>query len=78
MAEGIALANGAEADVLYERYCPVTFNHSEETDHAIAVARDVAGERNVDPEVDPSMAGEDFSFMLKERPGCFIFIGNGD
>ncbi|MBM7323990.1 M20/M25/M40 family metallo-hydrolase, partial [Agrobacterium sp. S2] len=38
----------------------------------------VVGEPNVDPDVDPSMAGEDFSFMLKERPGCFIFIGNGD
>jgi hippurate hydrolase len=78
MAEGIALANGAEAEVVYERYCPVTFNHADETDHAIRVARDVAGEKNVDPDVDPSMAGEDFSFMLKERPGAFIFIGNGD
>ncbi|MFN6983421.1 MAG: M20 aminoacylase family protein [Rhizobium oryzihabitans] len=78
MAEGVALANGAEAEVVYERYCPVTFNHADETDHAIRVARDVAGERHVDPDVDPSMAGEDFSFMLKERPGAFIFIGNGD
>ena len=78
MAEGIALANGAEAEVVYERYCPVTFNHSDETDHAIRVARDVVGEPNVDPDVDPSMAGEDFSFMLKERPGAFIFLGNGD
>ncbi len=78
MAEGIALANGAEAEVVYERYCPVTFNHADETNHAIRVARDVAGEKNVDPDVDPSMAGEDFSFMLKERPGAFIFIGNGD
>ena len=69
---------GAEAEVVYERYCPVTFNHADETDHAIHVARDVAGENNVDPDVDPSMAGEDFSFMLKERPGAFIFIGNGD
>ncbi len=33
---------------------------------------------NVDADVDPSMAGEDFSYMLKERPGAFIFIGNGD
>ena len=78
MAEGIALANGAEAEVVYERYCPVTFNHAAETDHAIRIARDIAGEQNVDPDVDPSMAGEDFSYMLKERPGAFIFIGNGD
>jgi hippurate hydrolase len=78
MAEGIALANGAQAEAVYERYCPVTFNHATETDHAIRIARDIAGEQNVDPDVDPSMAGEDFSYMLKERPGAFIFIGNGE
>ena len=26
----------------------------------------------------PSMGAEDFSFMLLERPGAFIFVGNGD
>jgi amidohydrolase len=78
MAEGIAAANGAEVEVVYERYCPVTFNHSDETEHAIKVATDIVGDKNVDANVDPSMAGEDFSYMLKERPGAFIFIGNGD
>ncbi|WP_320197677.1 M20 aminoacylase family protein [Agrobacterium sp. rho-13.3] len=78
VAEGIALANGAEVEAVYERYCPVTVNHAEETEHAIRVARDVVGDKNVDPDVDPSMAGEDFSYMLNERPGAFIFLGNGD
>ncbi|KRA05774.1 amidohydrolase [Rhizobium sp. Root564] len=78
IAEGTALANGAEAEAEYHRYCPVTVNHSAETDYAAEVARDVVGANNVDADVDPSMAGEDFSYMLKERPGAFIFIGNGD
>ncbi|MGV1905829.1 M20 aminoacylase family protein [Agrobacterium cavarae] len=78
IAEGIALANGAEAKAEYHRYCPVTVNHPAETDYAAEVARDVVGANNVDADVDPSMAGEDFSYMLKERPGAFIFIGNGD
>ncbi|MCI9867608.1 amidohydrolase [Rhizobium skierniewicense] len=78
MAEGIAHANGAEVEAIYDRFCPVTVNHADETDHAIRVARDIVGEKNVDPDVDPSMAGEDFSYMLKERPGAFIFLGNGD
>ncbi|NTJ43972.1 amidohydrolase [Agrobacterium larrymoorei] len=78
MAEGIALANGAQAEASYERYCPVTVNHAVETDYAIRIAQDVAGESNVDPDVDPSMAGEDFSYMLRERPGAFIFLGNGE
>lgn len=78
IAEGIAAANGAEAEAVYERYCPVTVNHADETDHAIRVARDIAGDKNVDADVDPSMAGEDFSYMLNQRPGAFIFLGNGD
>jgi hippurate hydrolase len=56
----------------------VTVNHDQETEHAIRVATDVVGASNIDANVDPSMAGEDFAFMLKRRPGAFIFIGNGD
>jgi hippurate hydrolase len=78
IVEGIAAAHGAEAIVDYERKCPVTFNHDQETQHAIHVASEIVGASNIDSEVDPSMAGEDFAFMLKQRPGAFIFIGNGD
>jgi hippurate hydrolase len=78
VVEGLVAAHGATADIEYERACPVTFNHAVETDHAANVARQIVGETNVNAEVDPSMAGEDFSYMLKERPGAFIFIGNGD
>ena len=51
-------------------------NHPEATVHAAEVARQVAG--NVDLEMMPLMAGEDFSYMLLERPGAYIFVGNGD
>ncbi len=78
IVDGIASAHGAEAVIEYERRCPVTVNHDRETEHAIRVATEVVGTANVDPNVDPSMAGEDFAFMLKQRPGAFIFIGNGD
>jgi hippurate hydrolase len=44
----------------------------------VAIARDVAGEANVDANHLPVMGGEDFSFMLEARPGAFIFVGNGD
>jgi hippurate hydrolase len=78
IVDGIVGAHGAEAMIEYERRCPVTVNHDRETEHAIRVATEVAGASNVDANVDPSMAGEDFAFMLKRRPGAFIFIGNGD
>ena len=42
------------------------------------VAREIAGEPNVNPETPAMMGGEDFSYMLEARPGSFIFIGNGD
>lgn len=78
IARGIASANGAEADVVYERACPVTVNHAAETEHAARAAIDIVGKDRVDTEVDPSMAGEDFAFMLKARPGAYIMVGHGD
>ncbi|ATU90525.1 M20 aminoacylase family protein [Phyllobacterium zundukense] len=78
VAEGVAVALGATANVHYARNYPVTFNHSHETDFAAKTARNIAGNGAVNEEVAPMMAGEDFSYMLEARPGAFIFIGNGD
>jgi len=78
IVHGLVGAHAADATIDYERRCPVTVNHDQATQHAAAAATDVSGAANVDTEVDPSMAGEDFAFMLKRRPGAFIFIGNGD
>ncbi|NLS06655.1 amidohydrolase [Rhizobium sp. P32RR-XVIII] len=75
---GLVAAHGAEADINFHRNYPVTVNHATETGHAIAIATDIAGAANVNPEIDPMMGGEDFSYMLNARPGAFIFIGNGD
>ncbi|MGE8106006.1 M20 aminoacylase family protein [Allorhizobium sp. NPDC080224] len=78
IAAGIAAAHGATIEYEYERACPVTVNHPAETDYAARAAIDVVGPDNVDTEVDPSMAGEDFAFMLQSRPGAYIMIGNGE
>jgi hippurate hydrolase len=77
IVNGIAATHGAEAEIHYHRNYPVTFNHAAETDHAVAAARTIAGDANVNAEVDPMMGGEDFSYMLNARPGAFIFVGNG-
>ncbi|QQR35922.1 amidohydrolase [Devosia oryziradicis] len=69
---------GAEATIRYARGYPVTVNAPQQADFAAEVAREVAGADRVDDDVAPSMGGEDFSFMLEERPGAYIFIGNGD
>lgn len=77
IAAGIAQVTGAKIDVTYRPGYPATFNHPAQTDFAIRVAKEVAGEDNV-LECRPSLGGEDFSYMLQERPGAYICCGNGD
>lgn len=76
VSESIASAFGARAEVDFQRGYPVTLNHAGATVHAAEVARQIAGD--VDMAMLPLMAGEDFSYMLNERPGAYIFVGNGD
>lgn len=56
---------------------PVTFNDAEETAVALTAALAVAGDAGVDCQPTPSMGSEDFAFMLQEKPGCYLWIGNG-
>ena len=73
-----AASFGASATIRYARGYPVTVNSPEQTAFATEVAREIVGADRVDDETAPSMGGEDFSFMLNERPGAYIFLGNGD
>jgi amidohydrolase len=74
---GVAQMTGAKIDLNYERGYPVVVNHASQTDVAKRVAKEVAGDANVE-EMVPLMGGEDFAYMLEQRPGAFIFCGNGD
>ncbi len=56
---------------------PVTFNTEAETVMALRAAQAIAGVNCVNEQPTPSMGAEDFSFMLQEKPGCYIWIGNG-
>ena len=75
--EGIASTYGATARLDYLRDYPVTLNHPEQTAHAVRIARELVGHDQVEPAMKPVMGGEDFSFMLQEKPGAFLFFGNG-
>ena len=78
LVEGTARMYGASAKVTYTSGYPVVVNHDRETAFAADIAREIAGKDKVDTNVAPVMGAEDFSFMLQERPGAFIFVGNGD
>ena len=75
LAEGTASAFGAKADVNYIKGYPVMVNSPEQTEFAADVARSVSGDCAEAPLV---MGGEDFAFMLEERPGAYILVGNGE
>ena len=75
ITELTAEAMGGSADAKFTRGYPVMSNSSEQTEFAAKVARDVAGECAEAPLV---MGGEDFAYMLEERPGAYILLGNGD
>jgi len=78
VVEGTARLHGAKAKLTYRRDYPVTRNHDRQTAFAATVAAEVVGWDRVDDKVAPVIGAEDFSFMLNERPGAFIFVGNGE
>ncbi len=75
---GVASMTGTDVHLDYIDDLPVTENDPAQTDLAIHVASQLVGSDSVDGNRTPTMGGEDFSFMLEQRPGNFMFIGNGD
>ena len=75
IAKGVAETFGASVDVNYMDGYPVMVNHEAQTEFAADVARSVSGDCADAPLV---MGGEDFAYMLEERPGAYILVGNGD
>ena len=78
IASTVAQAFDCNAEVEFSRNYPPTINHLSETEFAIEVMKDLVGEDGVNPRIDPTMGAEDFAFMLQAKPGCYVFIGNGD
>jgi len=78
IVENVAAMEGAEATFTYERGYPVLINSEREKNLASLAAAAVVGEENVQADMQPVMGAEDFAFMLQHRPGCYVFIGNGD
>ena len=80
IANGVAAAHGVEVEIRPSELPPYppTINHHAETEIALEAMRAVAGPDKVKDDLKPVMGSEDFSFMLREVPGAYIFLGNGD
>ncbi|MCQ1948912.1 M20 family metallopeptidase [Arthrobacter sp. zg-Y859] len=75
LAEGIAAAHGCSAEVDFTIRYPVTCNDPDRTREAVTGLRQIFGEDRVLESRDPLMGSEDFSLVLNEVPGTFIFLG---
>jgi len=78
IAGGVATGFGAGVDFTFKRNYPPLVNDAEKTTFAIEAMRAVVGAENVDVNVEPTMGAEDFAFMLQAKPGCYVFLGNGE
>ena len=78
LCAGVAQGFGATATVHYERIYPSTINTPAEYLLAASVADQLVGPENVVRNLEPSMGAEDFSFMLRQRPGAYLRLGQGE
>jgi len=74
---GVSQGMGASAEIEYRRGYPATINSERESAFAAHVGEKVFGKGNVVTDHEPTMGGEDFSFMLQARPGAYVFLGQG-
>ncbi len=77
LVAAIADGFGAQAELLYERMYPATVNSRREALFGASVAEEIVGADHVVRDLEPSMGAEDFSFMLRVRPGAYFRIGQG-
>ena len=78
VATHTAAAFGADVEFNFKRNYPPLINHPLETAFAVGVMQKIVGVEHVDAAVEPTMGSEDFAFMLQHKPGCYVFLGNGD
>jgi len=77
LANGTAAAYGASAEVKFTYIDAPTVNTAAEAELCFDVARGILGNDRATNEPRPSMASEDFSCLLEQRPGCYVWLGSG-
>ncbi len=78
LCEQSCAAQGCKAEFDFDRRYPPTINNPEQAAFCAQVIRELVGPDKLRQDIRPSMGAEDFSFMLQEVPGCYVWLGNGD
>jgi hippurate hydrolase len=77
LCDGLAAAHGVTISLAYDRRYPPLINHVAETEAAAHAAVLAVGPANVLRDEPAVMGAEDFAWMLRARPGSYVWIGNG-
>jgi amidohydrolase len=75
LCEDIAAAHGMRAEVTYDSEYPVTVNNAEHHEFVADTVRDLFGPERFQLMPNPETGSEDFSRVLNEVPGAYIFLG---
>jgi amidohydrolase len=78
IANQVASAFDCKANLMFKRNYPPLINDEQQTEFASQVMKELVGNERVNTRIDPTMGAEDFAFMLLKKPGCYVFLGNGD
>ena len=77
ICQGIGTAFNVNIRFTYQRGYPATINAAAEAAVCAEVARAVAGPDAVRTDLPPSMGAEDFAYFLQQKPGAYVWLGNG-
>ena len=77
ICESTAKAYGCKLEFEWEDGYPATVNHAIEAGRAADVMAGLVGGDRVETNMEPSMGAEDFSYMLEEKPGAYVWLGTG-
>ncbi|MDR0234399.1 MAG: M20/M25/M40 family metallo-hydrolase, partial [Zoogloeaceae bacterium] len=78
ICQGVAVSTRTEIKPEMERHYPPTINSAPESGICLSVAEKLLGKAHVHHDMPPAMTAEDFSFMLLEKPGCYVWLGTGN
>jgi hippurate hydrolase len=77
ICNGIEVAHRVQVELHYSRGYPPTINAEDPSFISREVARQVVGGERVMTHLKPSMGAEDFAYLSRVVPGCYVWLGNG-
>jgi amidohydrolase len=77
LSQSLVSSMGGTCEVAITTGYPVTVNSQSESEFCAQICEKVVGSGKVLRDVEPTMGAEDFSYMLQNVPGCYLWLGQG-